>query len=71
MGVEPDDRFERSTVERARERGWKYDKVPGDMRLVRALVNGPWDEADFLVIQPGFRVRPTHDGGIVGTEEAR
>ena len=70
MGVEPDDRFERCTIERAKERGWQYEKVRGDMGLIRSLLDGAWDEKDFLVVQPGFRVKPSHDDRIVGTEPA-
>jgi hypothetical protein len=70
MGVEPDDRFERATEERAAERGWKYEKVRGDMRLIRKLAGGEWDEQDFLVVQPGFRVAARYDDRVVGTEPA-
>lgn len=30
------------TRKRFAARGWKCDRVPGDMRLITALVNGPW-----------------------------
>ncbi|MCL5744740.1 MAG: DUF1638 domain-containing protein [Acidobacteria bacterium] len=68
MGVEPDDRFERCTIERAATRGWKYEKIRGDMSLIRALVDGGWDENHFLVVEPGSRVVPRYDGKIIGTE---
>ena len=70
MGVEPDDRFERRTVEKARERGWEYEKIRGEMALVRALVDGPWNERDFLVVQPGSKIVARYDEGVVGTEPA-
>jgi hypothetical protein len=70
MGIEPDDRFERATEERARERGWEYEKIRGDMALVTALVGGPWDNKDFLVVEPGFRVAARYNEGIIGTEPA-
>ena len=68
MGVEPDDRFERYTVEQAAGRGWEYEKVRGDMALIERLVNGPWDDAAFLVVQPGERIVARYDDRIVGTE---
>ncbi|MCL5745456.1 MAG: DUF1638 domain-containing protein, partial [Acidobacteria bacterium] len=71
MGLEPNDSFERCTLEAAAERGWKFEKVQGDMTLIQTLVNGPWDEERFLIIQPGRRVVARYDDGIVGTEEAR
>ena len=70
MGLEPDDRFERATVERARERGWQYEKIRGDMGLITALLDGEWDPAKFLVVEPGFRVAARYDESIVGTEPA-
>jgi hypothetical protein len=68
MGVEPDDRFERHTRERAAERGWQFEKIPGDMRLIEKLVAGDWDEKEFLVVPPGRRIVARFDGDIVGVE---
>lgn len=70
MGLEPDDRFERRTRERARERGWKFEKVTGDMALIEGLVNGPWDPERYLVVEPGWRVVARYDDGIVASEKA-
>lgn len=71
MGVEPDDRFERCTIERATKRGWEFEKIQGDMSLIRALVDGDWDENRFLVVQPGCRIVPRYDEKIIGTEPAQ
>jgi hypothetical protein len=65
MGIEPDDRFERHTEQEAARRGWKYEKLAGDMSLLRGLVDGPWDEGRFLVVQPGWRIAPSFDDGVV------
>jgi hypothetical protein len=70
MGIEPDDRFERCTIERAQQRGWNYEKIQGDMGLIQALVDGKWDEPGFLVVQPGHRVIARYDDRIIGTEPA-
>jgi hypothetical protein len=71
MGVEPDDRFERQTREQAAERNWIFEKVPGDMGLIRRLVDGPWNAEDFLVVPPGERVAVRHDESIIEVEQAR
>jgi hypothetical protein len=68
MGVEPNASFERKTLQEAAQRGWKFEKVKGDMRLIRDLVNGQWSDSDFLVVQPGRRVVVQYDDGILGTE---
>ncbi len=69
MGVEPDDRFERLSREKALERGWVFEKIQGDLRLLERLVNGPWSREDFLVVPPGRRIRATYDDEtVVGLE---
>ncbi|MFB3778895.1 MAG: DUF1638 domain-containing protein [Bryobacteraceae bacterium] len=70
MGVEPDNSFEQRSRAEAAERGWTFERVDGDMRLIRRLVDGPWDERDFLVVRPGFRVAARHDDGIIQAEPA-
>jgi hypothetical protein len=70
MGVEPDDRFERRAREQAAEKGWKYDKVAGDMSLFQHLVDGPWEEREFLVLRPGQKIVPRYNEDIMGVEEA-
>ncbi|MBI1792152.1 MAG: DUF1638 domain-containing protein [Acidobacteria bacterium] len=68
MGVEPDDRFERQTQEEAGRRGWKFEKVQGDLSLIQRLVDGQWDEREFLVVPPGWRVVARYDEGIIAAE---
>jgi hypothetical protein len=70
MGVEPDDRFERHSRELAEKWGWAFEKLAGDMRLLRALVDGPWDDKEFLRIEPGQRIAATDDEHIVRAEPA-
>jgi hypothetical protein len=68
MGVEPDDRFERHTREQAEERGWRYEKVAGDLSMIQRLVDGVWDEREFLVVPAGHRVVARYDEGIIAAE---
>ena len=67
-GLEPDGRFEEQAVAEAARRGWQFDSVRGDLRLFEKLVGGEWDENDFLVVPPGWRVKPVYDGGIMDKE---
>jgi hypothetical protein len=69
MGLEPDDRFERQARERAEEQGWTFEKLAGDLGLLRALVGGPpWDNDRFLVVPPGHRVATAFDETIIKAE---
>jgi hypothetical protein len=69
MGIEPDDRFERRAQQQAAERGWKYQKLAGDMTLIQQLVDGPWDAERFLVVPPGHRVAASYDEQIIKAVE--
>lgn len=45
--------------------GWGFDRVPGDPRLLRALLEGDWDKQRFLVVPPHHVIRMTGDEDIV------
>ena len=70
MGVEPDGSYEQHTRELAAQRGWNFEKVAGDMSLLQRLVDGDWNEGQFLVVPPGWRVVAKYDEGIITAEEA-
>ena len=53
----------------AEERSWTFDEYQGDSRLMLEMVNGNWNSEDFLVVQPGETVIPTHDDHIIGSEK--
>jgi len=68
MGIEPDSRFEKAARARAAERGWKFEKVRGDLQLLERLINGPWDDTDFLTVPPGHHVVARYDERILAAE---
>jgi hypothetical protein len=47
------------------QRGWKYEEIPGDLKLLRRWLDGDWDERDFLVVQPGDSIEPSYDDAII------
>jgi hypothetical protein len=71
MGVEPDGSFEARTRELAAERGWEFEAVDGDLRLLKQLVDGPWGPADFLVLRPGQRAVASLGEEVIVSEEVR
>jgi hypothetical protein len=68
-GLEPDNRFEEEARWEAAEAGWKFEKMAGDLILLRRLVNGDWKGGDYLLVQPGERTAATYDNSIVRVEE--
>ena len=64
-GIEPDDSYESRTRDLAAERGWKFEKLSGDLSLLLRLLDGQWNADDFLVIAPGQRVEFSYDGDII------
>ena len=69
-GVGPQPRFAAEAKKKADDRGMQFEPMAGDPRWIQDLINGPWDETRFLVIQPGQRVVARYDGTLVGTEAA-
>jgi hypothetical protein len=65
MGIEPDDRFQRQSEAEAASRGWRYEKLSGDMRLLQGLLDGPWDEDRYLVVPPGKRIAASFDERVI------
>ncbi len=67
-GIEPDAIAEAEARAEAVEKGWKFEKLRGDLVLFRGLLAGDWDEADYLVVPPGHRIAARPDQGIVAAE---
>jgi len=65
MGVEPDARFEKQSRGDAEKEGWKFRKVNGDISFIQRFVNGEWNEEEFLVVQPGYKVAANFKENII------
>lgn len=68
MGIEPDSRFEDEARRKAVDRGWEFEKIPGDMSLLQRLLDGPWEGRDFLTVQPGQKVAVRYDDDVIAAE---
>ena len=69
MGVGDISAVESRARAQAARRGWVFDRLAGDLVLIRRLLNGDWAE-DFLVLSPGQQVTMTYDDSVVGCEPA-
>lgn len=47
------------------ERGWAYEALEGDLRLLQRWVDADWTAEDFLVAPPGHTLAATFDAQIV------
>ena len=46
----------------AKENGWAFEEFNGDLRMVKALAEGAWNEREFLLVHPGERVAADYTG---------
>jgi hypothetical protein len=52
------------------DKGWTYDQLPGDLSLFQKMLNGPWPDSDFLIVQPGQKVIATFDEKIIAASSS-
>ncbi len=57
--------------ELACERGWEYTEVEGDLGMIRRLLDGQWDDSEFLVVQPGQRTCESFDEYVISAVPSR
>ena len=53
----------------AQQRGWKFEQLPGDLGWLRRLLDGDWNEREFLKLNPGERVALRSDAELIGAEK--
>ena len=64
-GIGMVDENRKTTKEYAAEKNWDFEEVKGDTSLIFKLLNGDWDDCDFLVIPPGKTIAPSYQDDIV------
>jgi len=67
-GLEPGPRFLAEAAAEAADKGWSFERLPGDMAWLRRMVNGEWDESEFVIAQPGQRIVASFDGAVLRVE---
>jgi hypothetical protein len=64
LGIGDSTAVEAQTRDEAARRGWTYERMAGDMVLIRRLLEGDW-ERDFLVVEPGQQIGLSYDEGVM------
>ena len=65
MGVGDGAAVEQKAQADAAKRGWVFERVAGDMILIRRLLNGDWDSG-FLILEPDQQLTMTYDEEVIG-----
>jgi len=50
--------------ENAAQRGWTFERIAGDLVLIRHLLNGDWQN-DFLIVEPGQQIEMAYDDDVM------
>ena len=68
-GLEGGGTFLAEAADEAREKGWAFEKLSGDLGWVRRMINGEWSIDEFVVVPPGHRIAPSYDATLVRVED--
>jgi hypothetical protein len=63
--------YKERTEKIAAQNGWKYEELSGDIRLIRKLIDGEWNEDEFLTVQPGEEIVASYDNHVLDRKQAR
>ncbi|SFA88347.1 Protein of unknown function [Acetitomaculum ruminis DSM 5522] len=53
----------------AAKKGWDFREMKGENTLLKALIEGPWDEDKFVIVPPGSEMTPSFDEEIMKLKE--
>ena len=70
-GLEAGGKFVGESVAEAKEKGWTFERLTGDLAWLRRLVDGEWPEAGFVIAGPGQRIVASYDTGVVKVDGGR
>ncbi len=65
LGFSDTSAFKDYTRECARWLGWNCDELEGSPALLRNFVKGRWTPEQFIIVEPGQEIAPSHDAGVV------
>ena len=65
LGIGNTSDYEVYTEECSKWLKWRYERLEGDPRLIKNMVEGNWDEDAFLIVEPGHVIKATNDDHIM------
>ncbi|HIY08127.1 MAG TPA: DUF1638 domain-containing protein [Firmicutes bacterium] len=66
LGARPE--FREAARQIGEDQGWSLVEYPGELGLLERLVNGPWEDEEFLVCPPGHRIIASNDERKIAAE---
>jgi len=68
-GLEPGGTFLAEAAAEASEKGWSFERLPGDLAWLRRMLEGEWAETEFVVAGPGQRILASYGAGVLQVQE--
>jgi len=65
LGVGSTKEHEEYTQDCAEWLKWKFDKIEGDAGLIVRMLNGEWNDKEFLIVEPGHMIKATNQDDIL------
>ncbi|HSG84752.1 MAG TPA: DUF1638 domain-containing protein [Candidatus Limnocylindrales bacterium] len=65
LGVGDGRAVEAQAQREAEQRGWRFERMAGELLLVKRLIDGDWGADDYLVLQPGEQLVMSYDDAVV------
>ncbi len=53
--------YKEQTKKEAEKNGWEYEEVPGDIILLKKLIDGDWNSKEFLLVPAGSNIQAAYD----------
>jgi len=60
--------YEQMARDQAERRGWVFERLEGNRRLLEKLLHGDWVDEEILTVPAGNVVRESHDGWLIHAE---
>jgi hypothetical protein len=61
-------KWEAAARDIAATRGWRFERLPGDLGWLRRMIDGDWSDEEFLQLRPGECAALFSDERLIGSE---